>query len=153
MPLVLVRQGRAQAYTTNELYAEGFRVQKFPSPRYTDIFDGCTFNTLPPPVERSKWGIGLDQFRSKDDVIVYCECFFLSPSPERVEDFITGMRENPRFNLSRFEESCLRRFHVFRAICRGIDRTHYPDALHLWTAEENGMNVFLTHDKKFPAYP
>jgi len=145
----LIRQGGVQAYTTNELYAEGFPVQKFPSPRYMDIFEGCTFNTLPPPLERSRWGIGLDQLCSKEDVIAYCECFFLTASPERVESFISGMRENPRFSLTPFEAECLRRSHVFRAICHGINRTHYPDALHLWTAEENGMNVFLTHDKRF----
>ena len=145
----LIRNGQIQAFTTGELYAEGFRAQKFPSPQYIDIFEGCTFDTLSPPLDRSKWGLGLDQFCSKEDVINYCECIFLTPSSERVEDFIAGMRENPRFDLSRFEEKCLKRSHVFRAICRGIDRTHYPDALHLWTAEENRVDVFLTHDKKF----
>lgn len=145
----LIRQSQIQAFTTGELYAEGFRVEKFPSPRYTDVFEGCTFDILPAPIERSKWGLDLDQLCSKEHVIAYCECFFLTASTERVEHFIAGMRENPRFSLSPFEERCLRRVHVFRAICKGIDRTHYPDALHLWTAEENGMDVFLTHDLKF----
>jgi hypothetical protein len=30
-----------------------------------------------------------------------------------------------------------------------MDRAHYPDAVHLWTAEENGMDVFLTDGRKF----
>ena len=142
----LIRSGQIQAFTTGELYAEGFRAQKFPSPQYIDIFDGCTFDTLSPPLDRSKWGLGLDQLCSKEDVINYCKCIFLTPSRERVEDVIAGMRENPRFNLSHFEENCLRKSHVFREICKGIGQTHYPDALHLWTAEENSMDVFLTHD-------
>ena len=137
------------AFTTSELYAEGFPVQKYPSPQYIDIFEGCLFETLPPPLDRSKWGVGLDQLCSKEDVIAYCECFFLTSSPERADEFIAGMRHNPRLNLSRFEEKCLRRSHVFKAICKGIDQKHYPDALHLWTAEENSADVFLTHDKKF----
>ncbi len=145
----LIRQGRVQAYTTNELYAEGFRVADFPSSRYTDIFEGSTFNILPAPFERSKWGLDSDQFRSKEDVIAFCEGFLLGASPERVERFIAGMRESPQVSLSQFEEKCLRRLHVFRAICYGINRVHYPDALHLWTAEENGVDVFLTHDKRF----
>ncbi|MCH8168389.1 MAG: hypothetical protein IIC03_10750 [Proteobacteria bacterium] len=145
----LIRQGQIQAFTTGELYAEGFRGQRFPSPRYTDIFEGCTFDTLRAPLERSKWGLGSDQFCSKEHVIAYCKSFFLTASSERVEQFIAGMRENPTFSLSPFEEKCLRRSHVFRAISKGIARTHYPDALHLWTAEENSVDVFLTHDKKF----
>jgi hypothetical protein len=145
----LIRQGRVQAFTTGELYAEAFRVQKFPSRRYGDIFEGCTFEDLPAPLERFKWGLGLDQFLSKEEVIAYCESFFLSSSPKRIEQFIIGMRENPRFNLYAFEKQCLRRVHIFKAICRGIHRTHYPDALHLWTAEENGMDAFLTHDSTF----
>jgi predicted nucleic acid-binding protein len=58
------------------------------------------------------------------------------------------MKSNP-LGLSTFEEKCLRRAHVFKAICQGIDRAHYPDALHLWTAEENNLDVFLTTDRRF----
>jgi hypothetical protein len=131
------------------LYAEHFPVLKYPSQRRTDIFEGCTFDTLPAPLERSKWGLGTDQYCNKEHVIAYCESFFLTASPERVERFIAGMRENPTFSLSPFEEKCLRRSHVFRAITKGIARSHFPDALHLWTAEENGVSIFLVHDKKF----
>jgi hypothetical protein len=104
---------------------------------------------LPAPVERSNWGFGVEQLCGKAEVIAYCEYFFLSASPEHIERFITGIRKNPRFNLSSFEEQCLSRAHVFKAICKGMARTHQPDALHLWTAEKTGMDVFLTHDKAF----
>jgi hypothetical protein len=145
----LIREGRIEAFTTDELYAEASPVDKLSPPEETDIFEGCIFNDLPAPLERSKWGLDLDHFCSREEVIAYCECFFLTSSAQRTERFIAGMSENPRFRLSPFEEKCLRRSHVFRAICKGIDRSHYPDALHLWTAEENGMDAFLTHDRKF----
>ena len=89
----LIHQGQIQAFTTHELNAEAFPVAKFPSPRYTDIFEGCAFNVLPAPLERSKWGLDDDRFCSKEDVIDYCECFFLTASSERIERFIIGMEQ------------------------------------------------------------
>lgn len=145
----LIRDGRLQAFTTNELYAEAFRAARYPSPVYIDIFEGCSIARIPAPFERSKFGLGGDQFLSKDDVINYCKSFFLTPTQKRVEQFIDGLKRNPRFNLSPFEERCLRNAFAFKGLCRGIDETHYPDALHLWTAEENGLDAFLTLDRKF----
>ena len=144
-----IRDGILHAFTTNELYAEAFRADKFPPPAYIDVFEGCPIGHLPAPLERSKFGLGGEQFMSKDDVIAYCKSSFLTPSPERIERFIEGMKHNPRHRLSPFEERCLRKTPVFQKLCRGIDETHYPDALHLWTAEENGLDAFLTLDKKF----
>ncbi len=59
------------------------------------------------------------------------------------------MRENQRIKLSELEERCLRELPVFRGICHGISENHYPDALHLWTAEVNGMDTFLSMERKF----
>ncbi len=144
----LIREGHVEAFTTNELEAEYFRAAKA-GVHFTDIFEGCRFGFLPAPFDRSKWGLSIEQHCSKEDVISYCECFFLTPSEKRTEQFIEGMKRNPSISLTPFEERCLRRAHAFKSICHGIDRTHYPDALHLWTAEENGMDAFLTHDKRF----
>ena len=144
-----IRDGRFLAFTTNELYAEAFRAAKFPTPAYIDTFEGCSIVHLPAPFERSKFGLGGEQFMDKDDVVAYCKSFFLTPSPDRIEKFIEGMRSNPRYSLSPYEERCLRNAHIFKSLCRGIDESHYPDALHLWTAEENSLDVFLTLDRKF----
>ncbi|WP_299618278.1 hypothetical protein [Pelagibius sp.] len=145
----LIRNGSVFPFTTAEMEAEAFRVLKCPSLGHEDIFAEFRFEYLEPPIDRSKWGLSIEQHLSKEDVIAYCECFFLSPSADRTEAFIDGMRSNPCFSLTGFEERCLRRLDVFKRICRGIDRTHYPDALHLWTAEENSVDVFLTMDKRF----
>ncbi len=145
----LIKDGRVLPFTSAELEAEAFRVVKYPSLGHEDIFADVNFEHLKPPIDRSKWGISIEQHLSKEDVIAYCECFLLSSSAERTEAFIEGMRRNPRFSLTDFEERCLRRSGVFQQICKGIEKTHYPDALHVWTAEENGVDVFLTMDKKF----
>ena len=145
----LIRDGRLQAFTTNELYAEAFRVEKFPSPAYINIFEGCSINRASAPFERSKFGLGGEQFMNKDDVIAYCKSFFLTPTQNGIEKFIEGMKRNPRYDLSPFEEQCLRNAPVFQNLCRGIDESHYPDALHLWSAEENALDAFLTLDRKF----
>jgi hypothetical protein len=144
----LVGQGQIEAFTTNELEAEWFRAAKFPE-SYDTLFSGCEFGQLPAPLERSKWGLSAEQFVSKDDVISFCKNMLLTPSRDRIERFIEGMEQNSRFRLTEFETRCLRNVELFRAICYGIDEKHFPDALHLWTAEENEMDVFLTLDKKF----
>lgn len=145
----MIRQGQIKAYTTGELDAEALRVEEFLSLDCADFFEGCDFEELPAPLERSKWGLGVDEFLDRDEVIAYCNSFLLTPCNERIEHFIIGMQANPRFSLTSFEERCLRRVDVFKSICRGIHPNHYPDALHLWTAEESGIDVFLTHDAKF----
>jgi hypothetical protein len=140
-------EGIIKAFRTGELMAED-RVGKFPS-SYIDLFAGVKFEKALAPLERSKWGLSIEQYHDKEQVITYCLSFFLTPSQERIERFISEMRANPRFSLSTFEEKCLRRAQVFKDMCYGIDKKHYPDALHLWTAEENNLDVFLTIEKRF----
>lgn len=145
----LCRRKIITPYITEELEAEKFRALKFPPRVYDDLFEGIEFEKAQCPVVRSKWGLSGEQYADKNDVVAYCKCFLLTPSKERTEKFIAGMKENPRFSLSAFEEKCLRNSDVFRKICHGISENHYPDALHLWTAEENGLDIFLTIDRKF----
>lgn len=144
----LVGRGQIKAFTTNELEAEWFRAAKFPE-SYDTVFKGCEFGLLPAPLERSKWGLSSEQFASKDEVISFCKYMFLMPTDGRIKQFIERMAKIPRFSLTEFEVRCLLNVELFRSICHGIDETHIPDALHLWTAEENNMDTFLTLDKKF----
>jgi hypothetical protein len=37
----------------------------------------------------------------------------------------------------------------FKEICRDLSEKHYPDAFHLWTADMNELDYFLSADKKF----
>lgn len=145
----LIHRGIVSPFTTHELKAEAYSVVEFPPVRRDDVFAGVEFAYLKSPLDRSKWGLSSAQYLDRESVIKYCEYFFLSPSKDRLETFIDGMRHNPTYSLTKFEERCLRHVSTFRNICRNIDRAHYPDALHLWTAEENGIDVFLSVDKKF----
>ncbi len=144
----LCKVGIITPYISEELLAED-RVQKFPSPSYKDTFDSVEFLEAKCVLVRSKWGICLERYHDKEDVINYCKSFWLKTTEKRQERFIKGMLENPRFSLSDIEEKSLRNTSVFRAICHGIAETHYPDALHLFTAEMNDLDFFLTTDKKF----
>ena len=145
----LCREGKIIPYSTIELEAEYLRAAKLPCQKYEDLLGDIKFEMAQCPFIRSKWGLSMEQHLDREQVIKFCKCFFLSPSMERIERFIAGMRENPANTLSPFEEKCLRRVNIFKKICHGMDEKHYPDALHLWTAEENGLNAFLTTDKKF----
>jgi hypothetical protein len=146
---ILCREKIVVPYTTEEFEAETLRGAMFPANKKEDLFAGINFELAKSPLTRSKWGLSMDQFLNKEEVINYCKCFFLTPSPERVAKFISGMRKNPVKSLTTFEGKCLKRVQIFKAMCRGINETHYPDALHLWTAVENGLDGFLTVDKKF----
>lgn len=144
----LCREKRIVPYTTDELHAEYFRGATFPSRNYKYVFKDINFEMAPCPIKRSKFGISLEQYTVKKEVIHFCSVL-LRLSHAGIEKYISDMRKNPVRGLSPFEEKCLRNLNVYREICHGIDEKHYPDALHLWTAEENGMDVFLTMDKKF----
>lgn len=142
------RQGTITPYVSQELLAED-RVQKYPSRLYHNVFRGVHFQKAKCAFVRSRYGITLERYRSKEDVIRHCKIYFLDTTRERQERFIEKMHDNPQFSLSDVEERSIRSTHVFQEICHGISETHYPDALHLFTAEMNDIDVFLTLDNKF----
>lgn len=157
----LCKEGRIQPFVTEESEVEEWRGKCFPRSQM-NLLEGLTFELAHSPIRRSKWGLDVDQLQgptneaAKKDkrernkhLIQYCQNWLLTPSAERMEQFILNMRKNPEVHLSEFEEKCLRNAQLFKSICKYLDTVHYPDALHLWTAEENGLDVFLTNDGKF----
>lgn len=48
-----------------------------------------------------------------------------------------------------FERWNLARLHEFVELCRAVGPTRLGDAFHLWTALCNGLDYFLTTDRKF----
>lgn len=153
----LAREGRIEVYKSDELYAEGFVVERYPSQHHPEgnLFHGLTKRRAQPPLDRSKFGpifdsfVDIDRRVNRQRVIDFCKHMLLSPSPQRVEELIAAMARNPRRSLSEFEVRCLRRLHVFKSICQGLTENHYPDALHWWTAEENGLDYYLMIEKRF----
>lgn len=145
----LIHKGHIQPFTTNELELERLQTQEFPPIQVDDIFSRIQFEHLNSPLDRSKWDLEPGEIFSKCNIIQFCENFFLSCTPQTIDHFIISMKSNQRYNLTKFEEQCLRKASVFQSICRGIHSKHYPDALHLWTAIENKMDAFITVDRKF----
>lgn len=76
-------------------------------------------------------------------MIKFC-VWLLDPKAEKLADHLEGQERFPAFLISN-----LRQVERFRELCSGLAKKQYPDAFHLWTAEVNGMQYFLTTDGKF----
>lgn len=110
-----------------------------------NVFQNVTFRKIPPAVERSKFRqtIDLKKYLSRDEIISFCK-FLLTPDIKDIVDHpeIRGM-------LTDFEVENLRGISRFETLCDGLAESQYPDAFHLWTAETNKVDFFLTTDGKF----
>jgi hypothetical protein len=53
-------------------------------------------------------------------------------------------------HLTEFEIDSLRSISRFQFLCTRSGIETYPDIFHLWTAERNGLDVFLTLDNDLP---
>ncbi len=153
----LIREERIEAYTYAELTFEQVR-GKFEHSRFNAL-ENCNIRRCCPAIERSKFfsttnitavfekggekdrkkGIvseGVDQIASVE--------FLRSLTKEMVETLILCVP-----NLSQFEIESLRNIHWFQHLCEQLPGPEdYPDALHLWTAERNSLDAFLTLDAK-----
>jgi hypothetical protein len=91
------------------------------------------------PIERSRFQqMDMQQYVDKSTFVKFCR-WLLSLSTVQIEkshDLSTG------FSHPGSIES-------FKEIFSNLPETHYPDAFHLWTAEINGLDYFLSADKKF----
>lgn len=85
----------------------------------------------------------ISEYLSKDQVVKFCT-WLLNSKAEDLADRLEGQERYPSFLLNN-----LRRVQRFRDLCNGLAEKQYPDAFHLWTAEVNGIEYFLTTDKKF----
>lgn len=109
-----------------------------------DLFRDVRWNHVPAAIERSKFQqMDMDSYTRKEAVVAFCKILLGL-------DY-KAMATRPRF-LQRFtdvEQENLRSVDRFRQICSALSENHYPDALHLWTAEVNGLDYFLTADRAF----
>ena len=93
---------------------------------------------------RFRGNVDFGYYLKREEVIDFCE-FLL-----RVDPLI--LRQAPEFwgTLPGFEQENLVQLKRFKSLCRHLAKKHYPDALHLWTAEQNELDYFLMLDKRFP---
>lgn len=141
----LAKEGIISVYTYFELLSEGWkRSGSFSSNNIGNIFSGVTLNHVDAAVERSYFfQIELGQYINTQEVIDYCK-WLLTPGIEDLADKLSGDIKYPGHLLNN-----LKGVKRFRELCNGLAEKQYPDAFHLWTAEVNDADYFLTIDRKF----
>lgn len=143
----LVGEGKLKLFTYAELRFEAFHASGSLRGVKGNLLDDLKVDHLPAAVERSKLqqsDISIHIQRERFDEF----CQFLLDLPDGI------LESEPTLwaHFSNFEQSNLRNLARFREISQNLPANHYADAFHLWTAEVNGMDYFLTMDKKFINY-
>lgn len=141
----IAREGKISLFTYFELQSEGWkRSDSFPTKSIGNIFSGVSINHAEAAVDRSYFfQMELGQFIKTQQVIEYCK-WLMTPGIEKLVDRLSG---NPAYPLWMLNN--IRNVQRFRDLCHGLAEKQYPDVLHLWSAEVNGSDLFLTIDGKF----
>lgn len=157
----LIRENTISAFTYNELEFESFR-RSVPIKAFYALKD-CHIAHCNSPIERSKFrrtidlGEHISKGGKKDknnsgalsefNQIPFIE-WLLQLSEEDVKSII-NIRDD--LALTDFEVESLNQIGWLKFVCgRFQSRENYPDAFHLWAAERNQIDVFLTLEKKLP---
>jgi hypothetical protein len=138
----LVSDSKVQLFTYTEIEHETLNGTLFPSSLATNSLAGIKIEHVPSAIERSKvQQMTFDTFTLKRTRIDFYR-------------WLIGLRDYEdevakKTGFSDFERKNFKSLDRFRDICSGLNEKHYPDAFHLWTAEVNDLDYFLTADKKF----
>lgn len=147
MPTIgrLARQGVIALSSYMETMFEGWkRSGSFPASPIGNVFNGVEIEHVDAAVERSYFfQSSLDEHIDNQSMIKFCK-WLLDINPDILIEKIVQVRELPDFLVAN-----LRNVKRFRELCKGLSEKQYPDAFHLWTAEVNRADYFLTIDKKF----
>jgi hypothetical protein len=139
----LAREGNILIYSYIELDLETMRGSFDLRGGKGDLLKDVKVEDIPSAVDRSKLQ-QTDDFFKKESLIKFCK--FL------LEVDVREFEKRHNWFLSRFtdfERQNIKSLKRFNELCCALDETHYPDAFHLWTAEVNGLDFFLTADRKF----
>lgn len=157
----LIREEHLQAYNYIEIRIETARdregVQEF------NALQGCTIHRCLTPIERSKFTrtsnfrdylakggrkdkkLGIESGGSNQIAFLEWLCSLQKEHVAQLE------RAAPLIGLTPFEIESLRTLDWFQFLCkRSNSRENYPDIFHLWTAERNSLDAFLTLEKTLP---
>ena len=141
----LAKEGLAIFYTSEELLWESFCASgRTMAGRVGHLFSDVKFEHVPPPVSRSHFSQTVDLFKYVDGESLARWC----------KDFLLKLDEsNPwlaQVKMTEFERQNLANLRRFKEICQHlVTDDHIRDAFHLWTAEVNHLDFFLTCDKRF----
>lgn len=141
----LAREGRLTICSYNELKFEEWRGRRGMQGTFGDLFGDITISKVQPAVERSFFQQSTEIKRqvSKDTLVEFCQ-FLINTDPilwESVPRIWQILPEFSRINLVNLIK--------FKDLCGPLTKNHFADAFHLWTAEVNNLDFFLTIDKKF----
>jgi len=156
----MIRERRVRAFSYIELSFEKIKRQMGESA--FDALADCPIERCKVPLERSRFfqtidfegyvakggkkdrKAGMDTSMSQ---ISFVE-LLLSLEEGHVQQLIS---HNDIFGMSSFEVESLQNLSWFRTMCRvSQSPENYPDMLHLWAAQRNHMDVFLTLEKRLP---
>lgn len=157
----LIRENIVTAYTYSELRLEAFR--RTPKVKAFNSLKSCHISSCPAPIERSKFRQTANFAESiskggKKDKKNNCNVGDFNQIPffewllwlddHAVQNIVTHRVE---IGLTDFEVESLRQIDWFKFICsRFGSPENYPDAFHLWTANRNNIDFFLTLEKRLP---
>lgn len=140
----LVGEDKVKLFTYSELNFERLRISSHYTGTKGDLFRGVPIENIPAAIDRSYFGsMTFSECISKESLIEYCK-FLKTFEPTKYSNFAEFQS-----HFTEFQQANLRNLDRFREICKGLPDKQLPDALHLWTAETNNLDYFLTRDKKF----
>jgi hypothetical protein len=158
----LTRAGRIALYTYSELAVENWRRPRGKEP-LLNALNQCPFHYCPAAIERSKFRSTLDTKQwiakggssdarkgfpsSEFSQIPYFD-WLSSLSAAEIAAFVSHAS---MLRLDVFEVTSLQELPWFQTLARALtSRESLPDCFHVWTARRNGLDVFLTLEKKLP---
>lgn len=141
----LAREGKLSLCTYWEVLFEGWKRSGSSSiDEMGNVFAGSTIHHVDAAIERSYFfQTTICEFIETEQVVEFCK-WLLTPKIEVLAEKLSG---NPRFPVAVLERFA--QIQRFRDLCRGLAEKQFPDAFHLWTAEVNGADCFLTIDGRF----
>jgi|SRR6266404_3291895 len=142
----LAKAGTVDCYFSLELMFEENRGSGGMHGTFGDLFAGVKIKSCLPVVNRPRFRQNVDfgEHLREEGLPEFCDFLLkLDPSLLRLHA--------PEFwnALPAFEQQNLLQLERFKSFCRRLSKRHYSDAFHLWTAEANALDYFLTVDGKF----
>jgi hypothetical protein len=146
MPTIvkLARERKLELFQSMEVILEALKREPL-AIHVVDLLTDVPLGLVPPAVERSCFmRMELFKYAEKEVMIQFCK-ILLTVNREK----LVSKSSSLLLGITDFGIQNLKDVQRFKELCHGINETHYPDAFHLWTAETNGLDYFLTADKKF----
>lgn len=142
----LAREKHLTLFTYSELIFEGMHSGRKFYGSCHDLLRGVELAHVDMAVERSYFHQTSDFSAavSGDALAAFIDEFLLPLDAEKFLQLVGGHPHFPKYLIDN-----LRNLDRFRLLCENLTRDQRRDAMHLWTAEVNGLDYYLTMDGKF----